>query len=84
MHVTEFGITGVSFEPQTVWIDDEDHFFGVPGTWFSLLREGWENDQLYALDLKARDERNARLQSNWHGIPHTRSRSVLTRNWQAE
>ncbi len=63
LHVTEFGITGLSFEPQTLWVDDDNHFFGVPGTWFSLLREGWEktNDQLYALDLKARDERYARL-----------------------
>ena len=63
LHVTEFGITGLSFEPQTLWLDDDNHFFGVPGTWFSLLREGWEktNDQLYALDLKARDERYARL-----------------------
>ena len=63
IHVTEYGITGLSFEPQTVWLDDENRFFGFPGTWFSLLRESWEktNDQLYALDLKARDERNARL-----------------------
>ncbi len=63
MHVTEFGITGLSFEPQTVWLDDEQHFFASPGTWFALLREGWEktNDQLYALDIKVRDERYARL-----------------------
>ena len=48
IHVTEYGITGLSFEPQTVWLDDENRFFGFPGTWFSLLRESWEktNDQL--------------------------------------
>ncbi|HSY90867.1 MAG TPA: amidohydrolase family protein [Candidatus Binatus sp.] len=63
MHVTDFAITGLSFEPQTIWLDDEQQVFGVPGTWFALLREGWEktNDQLYALDLKLRDERFARL-----------------------
>jgi imidazolonepropionase-like amidohydrolase len=63
IHVTEFGVTGLSFEPQTVWLDDERHFFGLPGKWFAALRKGWErtNDQLYALDLKMRDERNARL-----------------------
>ena len=63
MHVTEYGITGLSFEPQTVWLDDEMHFFGSPGKWFALMREGWEktNDQLYQIDLKARDERYARL-----------------------
>src|ERR1700686_1974197 len=63
MHVTEFAIMGLSFEPQTVWLDDEQHFFAIPGTWFAFLREGWEktNDQLYAIDIKQRDERYARL-----------------------
>ncbi len=63
MHVTDFAITGLSFEPQTVWLDDDGHVFGFPGKWFALMREGWEktNDQLYAIDLKVRDERYSRL-----------------------
>jgi imidazolonepropionase-like amidohydrolase len=63
MHVTDFAITGLSFEPQTIWLDDERHLFAIPGTWFAFLREGWEktNDQLYAIDVKQRDERYARL-----------------------
>jgi imidazolonepropionase-like amidohydrolase len=63
MHVTDFAITGLSFEPQTIWLDDEGHLFGLPGKWFALMREGWEktNDQLYAIDLKMRDERYGRL-----------------------
>jgi Amidohydrolase family len=63
LHVTDFAITGLSFEPQTLWLDDEQHFFAIPGTWFAFLREGWEktNDQLYAIDIKMRDERYARL-----------------------
>ncbi len=63
LHVTEFAITGLSFEPQTVWLDDDQHLFGFPGKWFAILREGWEgtNDQLYALDRAAEDARNARL-----------------------
>jgi imidazolonepropionase-like amidohydrolase len=63
MHVTDFAITGLSFEPQTVWLDDERHLFAIPGTWFAFLREGWEktNDQLYAIDVNARDERYAHL-----------------------
>lgn len=62
-HVTEFAVTGLSFEPQTVWLDDEQHFFASPGKWFAFLREGWEdtNDQLYSLDRKAIDLRYARL-----------------------
>jgi Amidohydrolase family len=63
LHVTEFAITGLFFEPQTVWLDDDQHFFGSPGKWFATLREGWEgtNDRLYALDRAAEDARNARL-----------------------
>jgi len=63
IHVTDFAITGLAFEPQTVWLDDDQHLFAIPGTWFAFLREGWEktNDRLYALDVKMRDERYARL-----------------------
>lgn len=63
IHVTDFAITGLSFEPQTIWLDDEGHYFGSPGPWFSFMREGWEkaNDQLYAIDVKQSDARYARL-----------------------
>ena len=63
LHVTEFGITGLGFEPQTIWLDDDLRFFAIPGKWFSMMREGWEssNDRLYALDRAAEDARNARL-----------------------
>jgi imidazolonepropionase-like amidohydrolase len=63
LHVTEFGITGLSFEPQTLWLDDDQRFFASPGKWNAILREGWEgvNERLYALDRAAEDARNARL-----------------------
>jgi imidazolonepropionase-like amidohydrolase len=63
VHVTLYGITGISFTPVTVWVDDEGRFFGTPGKWFSVLPEGWDgvNDQLYQVELKASDERYSRL-----------------------
>ena len=63
LHVTEYAITGLSYEPQTVWLDDDHRLFGFPGKWFALLREGWEqsNDRLYALDRAAADARYTRL-----------------------
>jgi len=63
LHVTEYAVTGLGFEPQTVWLDDDHHFFATPGKWFAVIREGWEatNDQLYALTLSAEDARNTRL-----------------------
>ena len=63
IHVTEYAITGLSFAPQTVWLDDDLHFFGFPGSWGAIMRNGWEsaNSRLYALDRTAEDTRNARL-----------------------
>jgi hypothetical protein len=63
MHVTEYAVTGLSFEPQTVWLDDNLRFFGTPGKWFAFLRQGWEgtNDKLYAIQKKAEDARYERL-----------------------
>jgi imidazolonepropionase-like amidohydrolase len=63
LNVTEFAITGLSFAPVTVWLDDDGHFFAAPGTWFAFLREGWEdtNQQLYDLQLKAENARLERL-----------------------
>jgi len=37
-----YAITGLSYEPQTIWLDDDLHFFGTPGKWFAVLREGWK------------------------------------------
>jgi Amidohydrolase family len=63
LHVTEYAVTGLSFEPQTIWLDDNLRFFASPGKWFAFLKEGWEgaNDKLFALQKKADDARYARL-----------------------
>jgi hypothetical protein len=63
LHVTEFALTGLSFEPQTIWLDDNQRFFASPGPWFAILREGWEgtNQQLYDIQVKAQDSRYARI-----------------------
>jgi imidazolonepropionase-like amidohydrolase len=63
VHVTEYAITGLSFEPQTLWLDDDLRFFATPGKWFAFLREGWEgaNEKLDAMQKKAADDRYARL-----------------------
>jgi imidazolonepropionase-like amidohydrolase len=63
IHVTEYGITGLSFTPVTVWVDDDGRFFGSPGTWFSIMPEGWDevNDQLHQVEVKATDARYERL-----------------------
>ena len=62
-HVTEFAITGLDYTPVPVWLDDDGRFFGMPNKWFGVVPQGWEdaNDTLYAFQLKAENERFARL-----------------------
>jgi imidazolonepropionase-like amidohydrolase len=63
IHVAEYAITGLAYTPVTVWLDDRLDFFAQPGTWFAILREGWEssNSKLYALTLQADTERYKHL-----------------------
>ena len=63
MRVREFAVTGLGLVPQTVWLDDNGDLFAQPGTWFPLLRAGWEdvNETLTALQVKAEEARYARL-----------------------
>jgi amidohydrolase family protein len=62
-HVVEYAVTGLSFAPAPVWVDDDGHFFASPGKWFAFLREGWEdvNGKLYDLQLQAENARLERL-----------------------
>ncbi len=73
MHVTDYAITGLSFAPATLWLDDDLHYFGNPGTWGAILREGWEssNDQLNAIEQRSNDTRFARLATELSVHPTT-------------
>jgi hypothetical protein len=61
--VTEYAITGLAYTPITVWLDDELNFFAQPGTWFAILREGWDstNSKLDAVSKQSDTDRYKRL-----------------------
>ena len=63
LHVTEYAITGLGMTPVPIWMDDQLQFFGVPGPWGAILREGWEssNDELYAVQRQAETDRYKRI-----------------------
>ncbi len=63
VRVTEFAITGLDYTPVPVWLDDNGRFFAMPNKWFGVVPQGWENanDTLYAIQVKAENERFARL-----------------------
>ena len=62
-HVTEFAVTGLDYTPVPIWLDDNGRFFALPNKWFGVVPQGWEdaNDALYALQVKAENERFAHL-----------------------
>jgi imidazolonepropionase-like amidohydrolase len=63
MHVTEYAITGLAYTPVVVWLDDQLNFFAQPGTWFAILREGWEstNSRLDEASKQSDTDRYKRL-----------------------
>ncbi len=63
LHVSEYAISGLAYTPILLWMDDQLNYFGQPGTWFAILREGWEstNSQLYALTMQSDTDRYKRL-----------------------
>src|ERR1022692_1734791 len=60
MHVTEFAITGLSYEPQTVWLDDDQHFFGYPGKWFASAQRGLGERERSTLRSRTQGSRRTR------------------------
>jgi imidazolonepropionase-like amidohydrolase len=40
--VKAYEISGLGFTPLPLWLDEDGTFFGVVGSWSSLIREGWE------------------------------------------
>lgn len=63
MHVREAAVTGLGLDPSPVWIDDDGDLFAVPGTWFAVMRAGWEdtNEALFKLQTSAEDARYRRI-----------------------
>ncbi len=63
LHVREATVSGLDFVPAPVWIDDGGDLFAIPGTFYAILRTGWEasNDSLLKLQSNAGDARFRRL-----------------------
>jgi imidazolonepropionase-like amidohydrolase len=41
--VTAYEISGLGFEPETVWLDADGNYFASVDSWSSIIREGWED-----------------------------------------
>ena len=81
MNLTEYAISGLSYTPSELWVDENNDYFGVPGAWGATLREGWEdcNDKLLkiqehydSLRLKQRAKELAQHPNRPIAIEHVR------------
>jgi imidazolonepropionase-like amidohydrolase len=59
MRVSQFLITGLSFTPFSVWVDQDRQFFATPSPWMTTIRAGWESaaDKLIELERAGDDAR---------------------------
>ena len=59
--LTLVAITGIDLTPDYLWLDDKNRFFASYSSWFSVVREGWE-DTIPALG-KLQDAQSEKLAS---------------------
>jgi imidazolonepropionase-like amidohydrolase len=50
--VVAYEISGLSFAPVTVWMDEQNQLFAAVDSWLSIVREGWEKDALRLLEIQ--------------------------------
>jgi len=61
--VTQYALSGLSFAPTPIWLEDDGALFALVGTGVSVLREGWEGVevQLKSEQAAAESSRGAEL-----------------------
>lgn len=57
--VTAYEISGLGFEPETVWLDADGSYFASVSSWESFIREGWEDSAPQLLEYQ-NERANAR------------------------
>jgi imidazolonepropionase-like amidohydrolase len=70
-HVTEYLVSGLSFTPVPVWLDDDDRFFAQPSDWQATIRTGWEqfNKRLFDIETRTDETRYTKLASQLSVMP---------------
>lgn len=74
-----YAISGLSFTPYYVWLDEDAHYFGYVSSWSSQIREGWEAavpSMLTAQDTAAA----VRFQTLARTLAHRPSGALVFRN----
>ncbi|HEY6136729.1 MAG TPA: amidohydrolase family protein [Thermoanaerobaculia bacterium] len=75
-HVTAYDITGLGFQPETVWIADDGQLFASASSWSQIVVDGWMpvGEDLVKRDEKAHDAETAKIAQR---LTHKPKRGVL-------
>lgn len=62
-HVTAYDITGLGFQPETLWIADDGQLFASASSWAQIVVDGWMPvaEDLVKRDEKAHDAETAKI-----------------------
>ena len=56
--LTLYSVSGLGFEPQTAWFDEDNNFYASPGAWFATVRSGGESVLPHLLEIDQQVARN--------------------------
>ena len=61
--VIRYDVTGFGFTPQPIWLDRDSTLFALGGSWFMVIREGWESTapELIKIQAAADSVRTSRM-----------------------
>jgi imidazolonepropionase-like amidohydrolase len=71
--VTQYAISGLGFQPTSVWLDAEDELFALADGWSSIVLEGWDGviPELRAAEQEWSSARLADLARDLTDVPAT-------------
>ncbi len=71
--------TGIAFEPNYIWMDQDNRFFAAPSTWLSCIRRGYEEISEELLD-KQTDKQKAYYKKMANALTETPEGELLIKN----
>ncbi len=77
--VTHYTITGLDFAPTDIWLDADKQLFALGGSWFTVIRKGWESAQPAILDAQ-RESDNRRAADLARRLAHRPSGDLVIYN----
>src|SRR5688572_11377030 len=77
--ITQYAITGLAFEPNSVWLNSDHEFYAIASSWLTVIRAGSESFE-ETLVRKEEDETSRRRAAMVSQLRHRPTRPLVIRN----